>query len=1049
MTASGEHPNGPDDVAPVFQVPALRRFRPALVGSSLGEWLGLLALVALAATLTDGSYTQINLAVAGVLALRLVPAVLLGPAVAAVTDRLNGRLVLVSADLLRALLFVSIPVIGKLTWLYVAALLIEGLALASARAKQTSIPALVPGHRTQEALRAGRGVIYGAAPVAALAFALLSLINGVLATAADRFGDRPIDLMLYVTALTFVFSALAAARVAIPRPETGDLPARTSVIGAIAAGRGSVTSTPALRGLVTGMLGAFAAAGAVLGLAQTYARDLGAGQPGFGVLFAAVFIGLALGLRIGPQLLDGLSRFRLFGLSLIAAGISLAALALIPNMVMAVLLAGVLGVCGGTAWAGGQALLDLAADGGTRRRTSAYLTSATQIVLLVVLAAGPALAAMIGRHTVNFTDTRALSYNGAAFVFLIAALLTLALGITTYRQLDDQAGTSLRHDLRARWAGRRPAAVSRPRAGYPGVFVALEGGDGSGKSTQARLLAEWLRSDQGHDVVLTREPGATPLGVRLREVLLGTGAQLGSRPEALLFAADRAHHVEAVVRPALARGAVVVTDRYIDSSVAYQGAGRDLDGDEVRRISEWATEGLEPALTVLLDVDPMVSKARRAHDLTRGGEDRLESESDTFHERVRAQFLAQARSAPHRYLVIDAGLSAEEVQQLIREGVRQVLPVSARRRAELDERLAEEDQTRERRARAEAEVLRMDADLRRRRVEEAREREESRRRARDEAERQLQQEAERELRAQEMQRNREEVDRRAAAAAAAAALGPVTEPVQMPSRRTAHSGEPGQVEQGADAQPVVQPESGPFQQPGPSQQASPGQPGQFQQPGQAGPDQARPNDFRQPGGAPQPGHVQPGQVPQHGQPHPGQFRQAGQGQHSAAPPPARSQQPSQQFGQPDELTAPQRSRSAEWAAPEQAEHDPWAAPEAAEPTRPVPPVPPAAQVPPAHQPTAYPAPHPAEPPYEGATTPVPNRPLRPQLPETERREQELPPTPAPTPARATPPPTAQMPEVADVTALEFDQDRTINLSDGETTTDTGGNPVRRRGRRQA
>jgi dTMP kinase len=185
-----------------------------------------------------------------------------------------------------------------------------------------------------------------------------------------------------------------------------------------------------------------------------------------------------------------------------------------------------------------------------------------------------------------------------------------------------------------------------------------------------------------------------------------------------------------------------------------------------------------PDLTILLDVDPVLSKARRERDAARTGDDRLESLPDDFHARVRARFLDLARREPHRYLVIDAGLSVEEIHELARGRVRDVLPISARRRAELKERLTEEEQSRERRAAAEAEVLRMDADLRTKRISEARLREESRRKAREEAEHQLQEEAERELRAQEGRRNRDEAERRSAAAAAAAvaAVAPV-EPV--------------------------------------------------------------------------------------------------------------------------------------------------------------------------------------------------------------------------------------------------------------------------------
>ncbi|WP_308113472.1 dTMP kinase [Kineosporia corallincola] len=797
MTASGQHESGQQpgagslhadvpeqdhDVAAVLRVPSFRRLWLALAGSSFGDWLGLLATTAMAGTLAGGSYAETNLAIAGVLILRLAPAVLLGPIAGALADRMNRKFVMVAGDVLRGLLFISIPLVGSLSWLYVATVLIEVLALFWGPAKEATVPNLVPRNRLEAANQMSLVTTYGTAPVAALVFSGLSLLNGVLDNAFDALGTNPIDLALYANALTFIVSGLVIARLPIPKRQAGESGEHESILRSIVSGWQFIGATPVVRGLVIGMLGAFAAAGFVIGLAQTYVHDLGAGQPGYGMLFASVFIGLAAGMWAGPRLLDGFSRFRLFGLALITAGGFLAAIALIPNMVMASLLTVGLGACGGIAWVTGYTLLGLTVDDTVRGRTFGFLASASRVVLVLVLALGPGLAAVIGRHTFHFTDAHELSYNGAAFVFLIAAVLVVALGFAAYRQMDDQPGTGLLQDLRTFWSSRRTRPAARAQVAYPGVFVALEGGDGTGKSTQARMLADWLRSDQGHDVVLTREPGATPAGVRMREVLLGNGSDIGSRSEALLFAADRAHHVEAVVRPALARGAVVVTDRYIDSSVAYQGAGRDLDGDEVQRISEWATDGLRPALTVLLDVDPVISKARRARDSTRAGEDRLESEADEFHERVRAEFLALARRTPHRYLVIDAGLAPDQIQQLIREGVRQVLPVSARRRAQLDERLAEEDSSRERRAAAEAEVLRMDADLRRRRVEEAREREESRRRARDEAERQLQQEAERELRAQESQRNREEVDRRASAAAAAAALGPVTEPVQMPGR---------------------------------------------------------------------------------------------------------------------------------------------------------------------------------------------------------------------------------------------------------------------------
>lgn len=200
-----------------------------------------------------------------------------------------------------------------------------------------------------------------------------------------------------------------------------------------------------------------------------------------------------------------------------------------------------------------------------------------------------------------------------------------------------------------------------PDAPVAGLLVSFEGGDGAGKTTQLRLLGQWLRGVAGREVVLTREPGGTELGRTLRAAVLH-GGHLDPRTEALLYATDRAHHVHALVRPALERGAVVLTDRYLDSSVAYQGNGRDLDEDEVERLSLWAAGGLLPDVTVLLDLDP-------ADGLTRltGEPDRLERAGAEFHRRTRAAFLRRAAGDPTgRWLVLDAARGVEEVQRDVR-----------------------------------------------------------------------------------------------------------------------------------------------------------------------------------------------------------------------------------------------------------------------------------------------------------------------------------------------------------------------------------------------
>lgn len=212
----------------------------------------------------------------------------------------------------------------------------------------------------------------------------------------------------------------------------------------------------------------------------------------------------------------------------------------------------------------------------------------------------------------------------------------------------------------------RPAALTAP-----GLFVAFEGGDGAGKSTQARLLAEKLRAE-GREVLLTREPGGTDIGEKLRALVLEHGhGEIDSRTEALIFAAARAAHVAQAIRPALARGAVVITDRYIGSSIVYQGIARGLGAEEVRGLNEWATEGLWPDLTVVLDLDAAQGRARRtAGD---AAEDRLESEPDDFHRSVREAFLDLAAAHPASSLVLDAARPADELASAVAERVRSVL----------------------------------------------------------------------------------------------------------------------------------------------------------------------------------------------------------------------------------------------------------------------------------------------------------------------------------------------------------------------------------------
>jgi dTMP kinase len=222
--------------------------------------------------------------------------------------------------------------------------------------------------------------------------------------------------------------------------------------------------------------------------------------------------------------------------------------------------------------------------------------------------------------------------------------------------MKDRPNVSLWSDISNALKGELGSITGAP---VKGVFIALEGGEGTGKSTQSKLLKKWLEQE-GESVVLSREPGGTDLGQGLRKILLGheTGV-ISPRAEALLYAADRAHHVFSLIRPALDRGDVVVTDRYFDSSIAYQGAGRVLEPNEVARISRWATESLFPTLTIIIDLPAEIGLGRLK------SRDRLEAEPLAFHERVRNEFLQIASMDPERYLIVDGKQSIQEIHEQI------------------------------------------------------------------------------------------------------------------------------------------------------------------------------------------------------------------------------------------------------------------------------------------------------------------------------------------------------------------------------------------------
>ncbi|MEV7968107.1 dTMP kinase [Sphaerisporangium sp. NPDC088356] len=645
-----------------------RRLWTAMAVCSLGDWLNIIAITAFAAYLTrDSGYQAQSLAIGGVFVVKMLPAVLLGPLAGAFADRFDRRLTMFFSDLLRFALVLSIPLVNSYQWIIVATFLVECVNLFWVPAKDATVPNLVPKERLEEANQLNLLVTYGTAPVAAALFAVISVVVEVLGKAVPSLAWEPAHPALVINALAYLVSAfLIFTLKSIPKGHVTRV-STPSMLKQIVEGWRFVGANRMVRGLVIGMLGAFAAGGAVIGIAKVYVVTLGGGDAAYGMVFAAVFIGMALGIFFGPRLLSELSRRRLFGLAIVTAGIVLAATALIHNLVIVVMLVVVLGACAGIAWIIGYTLIGLEVEDSMRGRTFSFLQSLARVTLLLVVAVAPALAGLFGKHRFSIGAGVVYNFDGPNLVMLIGAIVAVVVGALALRQMDDRREVPIGADLMAALRGERfvPETADQSR----GLFIAFEGGEGSGKTTQSRLVAIWLR-DQGFDVVQTREPGSTKVGMRLRAILLDAAHQgLSARAETLLYAADRAEHVEKVIRPALYRGAMVTCDRYVDSSLAYQGAGRELEPQDVAKVNSWATGGLVPDLTVLIDVPPSVGLSRLGSPA-----DRIESEPLQFHERVRREFRALAAADPDRYLVVDGLQTQEEISRLIQDRVREILP---------------------------------------------------------------------------------------------------------------------------------------------------------------------------------------------------------------------------------------------------------------------------------------------------------------------------------------------------------------------------------------
>ncbi|TFV90561.1 dTMP kinase [Blastococcus sp. CT_GayMR16] len=650
----------------VLRVRDFRKLWLSMSLSSFGDWLGLLAITATATSLVDG-FAAANFALGGVLLFRLLPAIVLGPLAGAFADRFDRRKTMVVVDIIRFGLFASIPVVDNLIWLFVAQFLIEAFTLFWIPAKEAAVPNMLRKDQLEQANQLSLVTTYGLTPVlASIVFAVLTSVGGTVSDVIP--GVNEVDLALYLNALTFLVAAFVIWN--LPsisgRRAAGPVKSEETFLGSLKHGFSFAGHTPLVRGLIVGITGAMAAAGVIIATGQAFANALGGGEAAYGLLFGAVFVGLGTGIAFGPSIARDLARERIFGIAIVGAGAMVLLMSWTFTLWIALLLVVFMGFFAGIAYLAGFTLLGTEVEDEIRGRTFAIVQSLVRAALILSLAVVPFGVGLIGQHEIDL-GIGTVPVTGERVMLFVAGLLALGVGILSYRQMDDGRPVPLLADVVT--ALRRDTTARRRLAGG-GVFIAFEGGEGAGKSTQVRRLQEWL-TNEGLVARATFEPGATQSGAGIRSIVLNPAhTGIASRSEALLYAADRAQHVHDVLRPALDAGEVVITDRFVDSSLAYQGAGRTIPLDDVRMLSRWATEGLEPDLTVLLDLPPEVGLARARG---RAVADRLESESLDFHQRVRQTFVALAESDPDRYLVVDARQSPDEIAAVIRVRVAELL----------------------------------------------------------------------------------------------------------------------------------------------------------------------------------------------------------------------------------------------------------------------------------------------------------------------------------------------------------------------------------------
>jgi len=627
--------------------------------SSFGDWVGLLAILALVKRIYNDEF-----AVAAVLLARLGPALFFGPVAGVMVDRWDRKKVMVFCDCARAglvllLPFVEfigarVPLLTPVFLLLLISAALEMLTLLWQPAKDSGVPDMV--HDPSQYTHAYSLLLIAAYATFPLSGAAFGLLAGASRMIGQSAGIRALStnrelLALFFDSLTFLISAMLTLTLHIPPRERSkrklDLKA---VWSELMEGLRFVGHHNLIGSWVLGIAGTFAGIGVFLSVALFFVTEvLGGGPSGFGLLVTAVGIGLGTGFALAGPVARVIPKDIVFSGVVVAMGAALVGFGSVSTLTSGLVLGGICGLFGGFAYPTGYALVQEQLGPEFRGRASAAVNSVMRLAVVGAAALSPIVIRLIDQAAPSrlyLLPGRSVDLRGVRVVMWLGGLTILAAGVYTTKAVR----------------ARRNVTISTL-----GLFLVFEGGDGSGKSTQIALLSEHLRG-LGKDVVVTREPGGTAIGDRIRQILLDPeNAAMSSRAEALLYAADRAQHVEERIRPALERGAIVISDRYVDSSIVYQGLARGLGHDEIASLNRWATHAVLPDLVFLIDVDAEEGLERS------GGVDRIELQGLSFHRRVQAGYRLLAGRHPERFCVIDAMQSPETISSIINERVTPLL----------------------------------------------------------------------------------------------------------------------------------------------------------------------------------------------------------------------------------------------------------------------------------------------------------------------------------------------------------------------------------------